>query len=106
MDVGVPAPYRAHGGAVSQIAGSRKTGRVVVLETKGDQLDNLDTAYKRQVLDVLSDSFAWDTTVPAGTLALVQETGETVECELVLFGDLPTQLPERIAKPKRKRKVS
>lgn len=83
-----------------------KTGRVVVLETKGDQLDNLDTAYKRQVLDVLSDSFAWDTTVPAGTLALVQETGETVECELVLFGDVPTQLPERIAKPKRKRKVS
>jgi type III restriction enzyme len=83
-----------------------KTGRVVVLETKGDQLDNLDTAYKRQVLDVLSENFTWDTTVPAGTLALVQETGETVECELVLFGDVPTQLPKLLAKPKRTRKVS
>src|SRR5690348_2741050 len=34
--------------------------RIIVLETKGDQLDNLDTAYKRKVLDFLSDSFAWD----------------------------------------------
>jgi type III restriction enzyme len=40
-------------------AGGR-TGRVVVLETKGDQLDNLDTAYKRQVLDLLSANFGWD----------------------------------------------
>ena len=29
-------------------------GRIVVLETKGDQLDNLDTDYKREVLSFLS----------------------------------------------------
>jgi type III restriction enzyme len=45
--------------------------RITVLETKGDQLDNLDTDYKREVLKVMSSNFAWDTTVPAGTLELV-----------------------------------
>jgi type III restriction enzyme len=40
--------------------------RITVLETKGDQLDNLDTAYKREVLSFLSDNFAWDDCVPAG----------------------------------------
>jgi type III restriction enzyme len=39
---------------------------MVVLKTKGDQLDNLDTAYKRELLSVMSDAFAWDSTVPAG----------------------------------------
>jgi type III restriction enzyme len=33
---------------------------MVVLKTKGDQLDNLDTAYKRELLSVMSDAFAWD----------------------------------------------
>lgn len=71
-----------------------KTARVTVLETKGDQLDNLDTAYKREVLKVLSDNFAWDTAVPAGTLELIKSTGETVEGALILMSDWPTKLPE------------
>ena len=70
-----------------------KTTRVTVLETKGDQLDNLDTAYKREVLRVMSDNFAWDTTVPAGTLELIKSTGETVEGTLILMSDWPTKLP-------------
>jgi type III restriction enzyme len=70
-----------------------KTARVTVLETKGDQLDNLDTAYKREVLKVMSDNFAWDTTVPAGTLELIKSTGEKVECTLVLMSEWPTKLP-------------
>jgi len=32
--------------------------RITVLETKGDQLDNLDTAYKREVLDFLSGALS------------------------------------------------
>ena len=67
--------------------------RITVLETKGDQLDNLDTAYKRDVLDVLSENFAWDTTAPAGTLELVQDNGETVECTLILISEWQTKLP-------------
>ena len=35
-------------------------GRITVLETKGEFLDNLDTDYKRRVLKLLSDSFALD----------------------------------------------
>jgi type III restriction enzyme len=70
-----------------------KTARITVLETKGDQLDNLDAAYKREVLKVMSDNFAWDTTIPAGTLELIKPTGETVEGTLILMSDWPTKLP-------------
>lgn len=75
---------------------SDNTARITVLETKGDQLDNLDTAYKREVLKVMSDNFAWDTTVPAGTLELIKSTGETVECALILMSDWPTELPSHL----------
>lgn len=71
--------------------------RITVLETKGDQLDNLDTAYKRDVLQVLSDNFAWDTTAPAGTLELVQDNGETVECTLILMSEWQAKLPGYLA---------
>ena len=70
-----------------------KTARIVVLEAKGDQLDNLDTAYKREVLRVLSSHFTWDTTVRAGTLELIKPTGERVEGALILMSDIPAQLP-------------
>jgi type III restriction enzyme len=71
-----------------------KSSRITVLETKGDQLDNLDTAYKRDVLKLMSDSFAWDTAVSAGTLELVKARGETVECTLILMSDWKTKLPK------------
>lgn len=71
-----------------------KGSRIVVLETKGDQLDNLDTAYKRKLLDVLTGAFAWDRTVPAGTLDLIQEDGETVECRLLLMSEWRGELPD------------
>jgi type III restriction enzyme len=73
-----------------QRQGSAK--RIIVLETKGDQLDNLDTAYKRDVLKVLSRHFQWDQTNPVGELELVN-SGETVQCALVLISDLGTELP-------------
>ena len=67
--------------------------RVILLETKGDQLDNLDTAYKRELLKVMSDAFQWDATVPAGTLNLVKDSGETVECALILMSEWKAKLP-------------
>ncbi len=70
--------------------------RLMVLETKGDQLDNLDTAYKRDVLKVMSDSFAWERTLPAGELELVSGD-QTVECALVLMSDWKTVLPGHLA---------
>ncbi len=66
----------------------------MVLETKGDQLDNkIDTAYKRDLLNQLSDNFSWDKTQTAGTLELQSENGETVECALVLMGEWRAKLP-------------
>ncbi len=67
----------------------RKDGssRITVLETKGDQLENLDTAYKREVLSFISKKFSWDSPVPAGTLELVKNTGETVDMMLILMSE-------------------
>lgn len=74
-----------------------KSSRITVLETKGDHLDNLDTAYKREVLDFLSGAFQWDDYTPAGELELVKNTGETVHCTLILMSELGTKLPEYLA---------
>jgi type III restriction enzyme len=75
------------------VQNSGKSKRIGVLETKGDQLDNLDTAYKRAFLRLLSDNFAWDDTIPAGSLELVKASGETVECALILMSDWKAKLP-------------
>jgi len=71
---------------------SDQSKRVVVLETKGNQLDNLDTAYKREVLAFLSQNFAWDQTPAVGELQLKSE-GETVECALVMMDEWKAKLP-------------
>ncbi|WP_209424587.1 DEAD/DEAH box helicase family protein [Pararhodobacter sp. SW119] len=75
--------------------GNAGADRIVILETKGDHLQNPDTDYKQAVLQFLSDSFSWDQAVPAGQLQITM-TGETVECALVLMEDVPTQLPRLI----------
>lgn len=66
--------------------------RITVLETKGDQLDNLDTAYKREALSFLSDHFQWDDATPIGELELVNN-GETVEGTLILMSEWKAKLP-------------
>ncbi|WP_340693305.1 DEAD/DEAH box helicase family protein [Hyphomonas sp.] len=80
-------------------AAIRKDGtkRLTVLETKGDQLDNLDTAYKRALLELLSDNFEWDTTTPAGALEVITAQGETVECKLILMSEWKTALPKHLS---------
>lgn len=66
--------------------------RITVLETKGDQLDNLDTAYKREALAFLSEHFQWDEATPVGELELVNN-GETVEGTLILMSEWNAKLP-------------
>lgn len=77
--------------------GKAGAGRIVVLETKGDHLQNPDTDYKRDVLDLLTQNFSWDQAVPAGQLQIAM-TGETVECALVLMEDIPARLPALVAR--------
>lgn len=69
--------------------------RITVLETKGDQLDNLDTAYKREVLAFLSEHFQWDKATPVGELELVNN-GETVEGALILMSEWKAKLPAHL----------
>ena len=71
----------------------RAASRITVLETKGDQLDNLDTAYKRELLSFLSDSFSRADGVQAGELELVRSNGDTVQCALVLMSEWKASLP-------------
>lgn len=67
--------------------------RISVLEMKGEHLaGNDDTEYKRAVLKLMSESFAWDET-KAGTLELVHPGSDSVECDLVLMTEWPTKLP-------------
>lgn len=68
--------------------------RIVVLETKGDHLENDDTAYKRDLLQLLSENFDWDNSIDAGKMEVVSSSGDTVECTLILMKDIKTQLPE------------
>lgn len=70
-----------------------ETKRIIVLETKGDQLDNLDTHYKREALAFLSEHFQWDEATPVGELELVNN-GETVEGTLILMSEWRTKLPD------------
>lgn len=72
-----------------------ESSRITVLETKGDQLDNLDTAYKRDALTFLSKHFQWDTTMPVGELELVS-SGETVEGTLILMSEWKARLPAHL----------
>ncbi|PHQ94218.1 MAG: type III restriction endonuclease subunit R, partial [Marinosulfonomonas sp.] len=73
--------------------GTGKARRLVALETKGDHLQNPDTDYKRDLLAFLSNNFDWENAVPAGQLKL-ENTGETVECALILMADIKTKLPD------------
>jgi type III restriction enzyme len=80
-------------------ASARSNGgaRIVVLETKGNQFaGNHDTAYKQSLLGLLSDNFRWEQHMEAGRMELISDSGETVECRLVLFSDMATKLPELI----------
>jgi type III restriction enzyme len=67
---------------------SERKQRIVVWETKGDQLEgNLDTLYKRKLLDAMSKSFKAEDVVHAGELELVGKDGASVTCEMVLMSE-------------------
>ena len=67
--------------------------RLVVLEMKGPQLaGNLDTDYKRAVLQLISNHYAIEPTSRLGELELVVPDGTTVQCDLVLMPDWKVRL--------------
>lgn len=66
--------------------------RLVALESKGDQLNNLDTAYKATLLATLSDAYAKKTSATGGELELENEAPD-YQAALVLFSDMDAKLP-------------
>jgi type III restriction enzyme len=69
--------------------------RLIVLETKGDQLaGNLDTTYKKSLLERLNRAYRQDDVVKAGELQLVSK-GKEVLCDLVLMSEAKTEFHKR-----------
>lgn len=74
-----------------------KKERILVWEMKGPQLEgNLDTEYKRKLLETVTEHFRAEDGVKAGTLELLGQAGESVLCELVLITGWKTQLENRL----------
>jgi type III restriction enzyme len=70
-----------------------KDDKVVVIETKGDQLDgNLDTEYKRKLLSTVNSHFSIDKKTKAGELELVFNNKTTVACDLLLMSEWKTKI--------------
>jgi type III restriction enzyme len=67
---------------------------LVALETKGDQLaGNLDTGYKRAVLDAVTEAYSREQVQQAGELEIVFEEDVRVRCRLVLMSEWKTAVP-------------
>jgi type III restriction enzyme len=67
---------------------------LVALETKGDQLaGNLDTNYKRFVLEAVSDAYRREQVQQAGELEIVVDQDTRVRCRLVLMSEWKTAIP-------------
>jgi hypothetical protein len=57
--------------------------RIMILETKGDHLDNPDTKYKQKVLQACADAFKFESVTKQGDLELVIDENTTVCCDLI-----------------------
>lgn len=69
--------------------------RLVVLETKGDQLGgNLDTAYKRKLLELLTEAYSDERVIKAGELQLVGDETDVI-CDLVLMSEWQSKFHNR-----------
>ena len=68
-----------------------------ILETKGDQLDNLDTAYKRSVLETLTEHFSFEAEVTDAGECIIEDEGISVNARLLMFGNINAELPNWIS---------
>ena len=76
-----------------------KSDRIFVWEMKGAQLEgNLDTEYKRKLLETVTTNYQVEDGFKAGTLQLVGQTGEEVECDLVLMDEWKTEVLNKFQK--------
>jgi type III restriction enzyme len=73
--------------------GQGKASKLVCIETKGDQLEgNLDTDYKRKLMELATAHYRQDETVKAGELELVADNGVRVVCDMLLMSEWKTKV--------------
>ena len=71
----------------------------MVIETKGDQLDgNLDTKYKKKLLQTINDNFKVERVKKAGELELVFDDSTTVSCDMLLMSEWKTKVHDFLPK--------
>ena len=74
-----------------------KGKKIVVIETKGDQLEgNLDTKYKQKLLTAINKNFSVDKTQKAGELELVFDDQTTISCDMLLMSEWQTKIHQHI----------
>lgn len=66
--------------------------RIMVLETKGDHLENPDTKYKQELLKICSDSYRFENVIKRGEIELVVNEKTTVYCALIFEEKWKTDL--------------
>lgn len=66
--------------------------RIMILETKGDHLDNPETKYKKKVMEACAEAYRYEGATSRGELELVVDGETTVSCELIFEGQWETDL--------------
>ncbi len=66
--------------------------RFMILETKGDHLNNPDTHYKQKLLDFCAKAYRFESAPKQGELELMFDENTTVNCALIFEGDWQTGL--------------
>ena len=74
------------------IDGDGGSERIMILETKGDHLDNPDTKYKKKVMEACTQAYQIEGVTSRGELELVVDGDTTVSCELIFEGQWETSL--------------
>ena len=75
--------------AIGAESGSKK---LMILETKGDHLDNRDTKYKQDLMNTFSEVFQVEQVRKCGELELVFDESIVVRCELIFEAEWKTHL--------------
>jgi len=71
--------------------------KLVVLETKGEQLENnLDTEYKKKLLEKLTNSYQVESSMKAGELKIQIDDNTVVVCDMVFGDDWKTKLHKQV----------
>lgn len=80
------------------VARNDDSQKIVVIETKGEQLEgNLDTVYKRKLLNLVNEQYSFEQVKKAGELELVLDDKTTVTCDLILMNEWATKFPTHIS---------